>query len=549
MNVIKELDGSLFGKLIIGGALNLKANMKEVNDLNVFPIPDGDTGSNMYMTINGGVDYIKQVQTNDIFSKARALADGMMLNARGNSGVILSQIFNGLANGLKNVNTANIINLCEAFKEAVRQAYSSVVKPVEGTILTVIREATEFINNNKFKYESINSLFEDLIIEMENSLNRTPELLDILKEAGVIDSGGAGLLYIFKGMYDVINGKNISYEETDKFESSKSSKVDFSKFTADSIMEYGYCTEFLLQLQNSKVDIENFDVNRIIEYLSTIGDSIVVFMTGSVVKVHVHSFVPYKALEFCQQFGEFLTIKVENMTLQHNETVKKINKDQKKKYAVVTVATGKGLIETFNEMGVDEVIDGGQGHNPSTRTFIEAFDKVNAENIFVLPNNSNIILTANEAKELYKDSEIFVINTKDLGQGYAALSVLDYSIGTPIEIANVLDEAKENAVTGMITKSVRDANINHVNIKEGDYIGFSNKEMYSSNSSKIDTFIELIEKLNVKNKDFLINVCGKDVKEVEKLQIEKLLKEKYPRLEVYNIDGLQDVYDFIIILE
>lgn len=549
MNVIKELDGSLFGKLIIGGALNLKANMKEVNDLNVFPIPDGDTGSNMYMTINGGVDYIKQVQTNDIFSKARALADGMMLNARGNSGVILSQIFNGLANGLKNVNTANIINLCEAFKEAVRQAYSSVVKPVEGTILTVIREATEFINNNKFKYESINSLFEDLIIEMENSLNRTPELLDILKEAGVIDSGGAGLLYIFKGMYDVINGKNISYEETDKLESSKSSKVDFSKFTADSIMEYGYCTEFLLQLQNSKVDIENFDVNRIIEYLSTIGDSIVVFMTGSVVKVHVHSFVPYKALEFCQQFGEFLTIKVENMTLQHNETVKKINKGQKKKYAVVTVATGKGLIETFNEMGVDEVIDGGQGHNPSTRTFIEAFDKVNAENIFVLPNNSNIILTANEAKELYKDSEIFVINTKDLGQGYAALSVLDYSIGNPIEIANVLDEAKENAVTGMITKSVRDANINHVNIKEGDYIGFSNKEMYSSNSSKIDTFIELIEKLNVKNKDFLINVCGKDVKEVEKLQIEKLLKEKYPRLEVYNIDGLQDVYDFIIILE
>ncbi len=548
MNVINRIDGTLFEKLVIGGAINLKLNIQEVNDLNVFPIPDGDTGSNMFMTINGGIDYMKKVNENLISKKARALADGMMLNARGNSGVILSQLFNGFAIGVEDIDEASVEQISNAFKSASIQAYASVVKPVEGTILTVAREAFENADKNISIDSSINSYIDNYKEEMKKSLDRTPELLDVLKEAGVIDSGGAGLLYIVEGMNDVLCGKEFSEELS--IEESKT--LDLSKFNANSIMVYGYCTELLLQLQTSKVDVNYFDENVIIEYLNTIGDSLVVFKTGSIIKIHVHTLTPSKVLEFCQQFGEFLTIKVENMTLQHNDIVKEEKKEvsvPKKKYGVVAVATGKGLIETFKEIGVDYVIVGGQGNNPSTKTFIKAFEEVNAENIFVLPNNSNIIMTAIEAKDLYKDSNIYVINTKDFGQGYAALSVLDLSLDNAEEIQDVLNEAKNNAITGLVTKSVRDANINNVDIHKSDYIGFCDKQMLASNKSRIDTYLELLEKLDVANKMFVINVCGKDVKSKEELEIEKILKSKYPQLEIYSIDGGQDVYDYIIIIE
>jgi len=547
MNIVNKMDGMLFERLVIGGAINLKLNIQEVNDLNVFPIPDGDTGSNMLMTINGGIDYIKKISENSISKKARALADGMMLNARGNSGVILSQLFNGFAIGVEEFDEVNVEQVSNAFRSASIQAYASVVKPVEGTILTVAREAYENADKNISVDSSINSYIEDYKKEMKKSLDRTPDLLDVLKEAGVIDSGGAGLLYIVEGMIDALCGKEFSDEL--KFDENKS--LDLSKFNENSIMVYGYCTELLLQLQNSKVDVNNFDEKVIIDYLNTIGDSLVVFKTGTIIKIHVHTLTPSKVLEFCQQYGEFLTIKVENMTLQHNDLVKEkevVNKP-KKKYGVVAVATGKGLIETFKEIGVDYVIDGGQGNNPSTKIFIEAFEEVNAENIFVLPNNSNIIMTAMEAKDLYKDSNIYVINTKDFGQGYSALSVLDLSLDNPEEIQDILNEAKNNAITGLVTKSVRDANINNVDIHKDDYIGFCDKQMLSSNKSRIDTYLELLEKLDVTNKMFVINVCGKDVNSKEELEIEKILKSKYPQLEIYSIDGGQDVYDYIIIIE
>lgn len=548
MGNFNTIDGELFEKLVIGGALNLKANIQEVNDLNVFPIPDGDTGDNMFMTINGGLSFLKNEKDNSLSSKAEALANGMMLNARGNSGVILSQLFNGLAKGLKDVECADVYQFCEALKQAAVQAYSAVVEPVEGTILTVAREAAEYVEAHKEENNSINEVIENYVNEMKRSLERTPDLLYTLKEAGVIDSGGAGLLYIVKGFNEVLEGKEIKDSDI----SNSTNQIDFSKFNEDSVMKFGYCTEFLLQLQNIKVDIENFDVKVIIEYLETIGDSIVCYKTGSIVKIHVHTLTPYKALEYVHQFGEYLTVKIENMTLQHNDVVEKKKSKRnnvRKKYAVVTVATGQGLIDTFYEFGVDEVIDGGQGKNPSTKRFLEAFDNVNADYIYVLPNNSNIIMTANEARDLYKESKVYVINTKDFGQAYSALSMLDFGCDDPEEIANNLMESMQDVVTGMITKSIRDANIDHIDILEGDYIGFSDKTMYTSNKNKLDTYFDLIDKLDIRNKQFLINVYGNDVSLEEKEEIRKKLKSQAPTIEFYEIDGGQEVYDFIIILE
>lgn len=553
MENIKIIDGILFEKLVIGGVLKLKNNLKIVNDLNVFPVPDGDTGDNMFMTIHGGISYLKAVDKNSLYLKAEALANGMMLNARGNSGVILSQLFYGIALGLKGLDVANVNQFSLAFKRGVKQAYEAVMKPVEGTILTVAREAIDSAYSHLDSNSTIESFISDYVVEMKKSLDHTPELLNTLKEAGVIDSGGAGLLYIVEGFNDVLDGKEIKDIEID---SNQKNELDLSKFNENSIMEFGYCTEFLLQLQTIKVDVESFKVEPIIEYLETIGDSIVAFKTGSVVKVHIHTLTPYKALEFCQQFGEFLKIKIENMSLQHNEIVTKeqdnsrVRKNTKrKKYAIITVATGKGLIDTFYEFGVDEVIDGGQSKNPSTKRFIEAFNDVNADYIYVLPNNSNIIMTAKEAKDLYKESKVYVIESKNFGQAYSTLSMLDFSSDNPDEIAQMLQEGMEDVITGMISKSIRDANINHVEIKEGDYIGFSDKTMYVSNNSKIATYCELLEKLEADNKNFLINVFGQDVNEQEKNIIRNFIKNNYSNLEVYEIDGMQEIYDFILILE
>lgn len=545
---VEKIDGILFEKMIVGGVANLKANVKEVNDLNVFPIPDGDTGDNMYLTISGGINNLRSVNSTSLYKKAKALADGMMLNARGNSGVILSQLFNGLANGLKGHDEADINIFKTAFLESFHQAYQAVVKPVEGTILTVAREAATNASVHADKNTTINDFIDDLKIEMEKSLARTPEMLAVLKEAGVIDSGGAGLLYIVKGFDAVLKGKEIASNEQE----GTTKDIDFSKFNENSVMKYGYCTEFLLQLQTSKVDVHNFDVETIIKYLETIGDSIVAYMIGTIVKIHVHTLMPYKALEFCQSFGEFLTVKIENMTLQHNETIQehKLKKQQAhKKYAVVVVATGQGLIDTFYELGVNSVIDGGQTKNPSTKDFLEAFEEVNADNIYVFPNNSNIIMTAKEAKDLYKDANIYVIESKDFGEAYSALSLLDLSVDDPEEIRQTLVEGTKSSTTGTITKSIRDANINNVEIKNGDYIGFSGKTMLASNASKIETYFELLEKLDIDDREFLINVYGIDVTEEERKIIKDRLHKDYPMVEVYEINGQQEVYDFIIILE
>ncbi len=547
------IDSEVFEKLATSGAAGLKAKKKEINDLNVFPIPDGDTGDNMYMTINGGVSFLKSETSDSISAEADALARGMLLNARGNSGVILSQFFAGIAKGLEGIDRATVKDFGEALMAGVKQAYAAVVQPVEGTVLTVAREAVEYANSRISASTTVTELMADCVSEMKRSLDRTPTLLAVLSEAGVVDSGGAGLLAIFEGMLASAEGRAI--EDVADGEPA-AAVLDFSKFTADSVMEFGYCTEFLLQLQNSKVDAENFDTGIIIDYLNTIGDSIVAVKTGTIVKIHVHTMTPYKVLEFCHAFGEFLTLKIENMTLQHNETGEDFatNKKPKKKrahkeFALITVAIGDGVTETFSELGADIVIDGGQGKNPSIERFIDAFDEVNADHIFVLPNNSNIIMAAKQAKELYEGSDIHIIETKNFGEAYSILSMLDYSSGDASAIADEMREAMKASVTGMISGSIRSVTLDGVAVKEGEYIGFTNKTMLTSSRDKLETFRSLCEKLNAGSKEFMIVFFGKDATDEERAAAEEYCTTAYPRTEFYALDGGQEVYDFIIILE
>ena len=559
----KELDGKDFIKLISGGAKNLRANAKIVNDLNVFPIPDGDTGENMCMTIEGGVNAFKDPDEPSIGKAAGALSNGMLMSARGNSGVILSQLFAGIAKSLEGKDKATLRELGEAFRTGVQCGYNAVINPTEGTILTVAREATEFVNSELSDDLTLDGFAKAYLKEAKESLDRTPELLKVLKEAGVIDSGGAGLFFIAEGVYKTLHGEEIISEEIKQTSSAplgsaeRQKEVDFSKFTEFDVMKFGYCTEFLLRLQTSKIDIESFKIDRLINFLSTMGDSIVAFQNGTIVKVHVHTLKPGLVLDHCQQFGEFLTLKIENMTLEHNEstvenrfgTVPQETNSAPKDYATITVANGDGIKQTFKYLRADYIVDGGQTKNPSTEDFIKAFDAVNAKTIFVLPNNGNILLAAQQAAKLYEKSDVRVIESKSIGQGYAALTMLSYDSGNTDEIVQNFNDSMIGVETGEVTISVRDANLNGVSIKENDYIGFSGKTMLASDSSRIETAKKLAECLNPNEHEFMIIIYGNAVKNDEKESFITDIKSKYPRMEIYEIDGGQDVYDYLLILQ
>ena len=545
----KLLNGNQFENLILNGVANFKLHIDEINALNVFPIPDGDTGDNMFMTINGGVKEMVKVKSSSLSDKANALSKGMLLSARGNSGVIFSQLFAGFAKGVSNIIEADLNQICLGLDFAVKQAYSAVSQPVEGTILTVAKDTANKANSICERVNNISEFNTIIVDELKKSLNNTPELLPVLKEAGVVDSGGAGLYYFVLGLSE--NSNLTDFDFTSSL--NNKNELDFSKFNKDSVMEYGYCTECLLQLQTIKVDVDNFDISSIINYLESIGESVVAFKTDSIVKMHVHTLTPYKALEFCHQFGEFLSVKIENMTLQHNELDKKqekfTKKRQHKKFALVTVAQGKGLTDIFYELGADIVIEGGQTKNPSVEDFVSAFNEVNADEIFVLPNNSNIFLAANGAKEIFTNSKIHIIETRNLGQAYSILSMLDYSLDDGELIKQNMLENMAGVLTCSISKTVRDACINDIDIKNGDYLGFSDKTVMVSTPAKLQTLQLLLDKCNLLEKSFLIAVYGESITEEEKLATRKLMATNYADLEFYEIDGGQDVYDFILIIE
>jgi len=547
------LDGILLEKLIEGGAANLSINASIVNDLNVFPIPDGDTGDNMCLTLNGGLRKMNSSSTSSLSDAAAALSQGMLMSARGNSGVILSQFFAGIAAGFKGVEQADVVTVGEALKSGVRRAYASVITPTEGTILTVARESVDYACSRITERSTLESFAADAMAELARSLQRTPDLLAVLKEAGVIDSGGAGLYYIGDGVRKTLSGETLE-SGTARQAAAPGAALDLDKFTENDVMEFGYCTEFLLRLTRSKTDLESFDIKTIIDFLSAIGDSIVATRSDSIVKIHVHTFTPEKVLDYCHSFGEFLTLKIENMTLQNHDStvVNRFTVPAERKrlpFGIVTVASGEGVISTFKELGANAVIDGGQGKNPATQDFIDAFDEVNADTIFVLPNNGNIVLAAKQAAELYKNSDIRVIASKSIGDGYAALTMYSFDSGDPDQIENELREAMDGVVTGMLSKAVRSATVDGVEIREHEYFGFTDKNMLVSGGSRAETALALAEKLDAGSREAVIAVYGKDMSDTDRAIFEREMSGKYRRTEIYPIEGGQEVYDLILILQ
>lgn len=534
--VTKTITGKMFLSMLREGTSRLSENRKAINDLNVFPIPDGDTGDNMYMTISAGCDDASGTSLSELASSA---SKGMLLGARGNSGVILSRIFAGIAKGLSGSQEADVPCFAAAMEAGVKEAYSSVSKPVEGTILTVLREAVESASGDTFE-----DYFESLSEGMEKSLERTPELLDVLKEAGVVDSGGAGLLCITKGMCDSLRGVHTSDEG---ISSGRKARLNLDDFGPDSVLTFGYCTEFLLRLQTAKVgDVAAFDESPIRDYLNSAGESVVCFREGSIIKVHVHTGTPGRILSDVQRWGEFLTVKIENMNLQHSGAPAFARK--RKPVGVVAVASGEGLINAFREAGADEVIEGGQTMNPDARSFLEAFGRVGAETIFVFPNNSNIIMTAMQAARMYSDANVVVIPSKDPGAGYVAVASTDFSAGDTEAVGREACANVEGVCSGMVSRAVRDSGQDGVQVLKGDFVGFSHKSILVDNPSRTGAALALAGRMGAADHDVMLVFSGADVDGAEAEALAAELQKAFPRTEIMMTPGGQPVYDYIITL-
>lgn len=546
---MKNLDAELYLNLVRGGAASLERNRQPINDLNVFPIPDGDTGDNMYMTIEAGC----HARGGNLSEAAGAVSQAMLLGARGNSGVILSRIFAGLSKGLKGLSRADVNAFSAAMEAAVKEAYSAVSQPVEGTILTVLREGVQAAAGAP----GLEEYFDRWIEGMDASLQRTPELLEVLRKAGVVDSGGAGLLCIGEGMRDALHGRfpvkagndvasrnnAASGDAAPAGNAAAAIPVDINAFTEDSVLEFGYCTEFLLRLQRAKVDLEHFDEGIIRAFLESQGDSLVFFRDGSIVKVHVHTQDPGAILTRCREWGEFLSIKIENMTLQHHENhMEERFARSRKELGIVVVASGKGLTDTFREMGAHAIIEGGQTMNPPVERFLEAFREVNANTILVFPNNDNILLTARQAAELYQGSDVRIIPTRTLGEGYFSLAGLDAELPAG-ELVTSLTQAAEAVTTGLVSRAVRDSAGAH----KGAYIGFVGKNILTEGTERSAVAKELAERMDTASAGLLVLFYGEGVPAQEAQTLSSTLEQRFPHTEIILREGGQPIYDYLLV--
>lgn len=537
------INGTQYAKMLLGGATLLSEHMEEINDLNVFPVPDGDTGTNMYKTIEGGISEIGDGEANSIGDIAKCFAHGALLGARGNSGVILSQIFSGICEELSLHDTVDAQVIASAYKNGIKKAYSAVQNPTEGTILTVFREATEYACDNVTELSSVEDFFRLHVEKARESLVKTKEILPVLAEADVVDSGGAGYLYIAIGMYEVLTGKM----QGDLRKLSDTKTVNINGFTRDSVLEYGYCTELLLRLTTSKVDPDEFSVDVILDELKQLnGESVVAYKEGDVIKLHVHTFNPGSVLNMAQRYGEFLTVKIENMSLEHSgEKAKKVSK----LFSVIAVATGEGMCALFKDLGADQIVCGGQSSNPSIDEFVKAFEKCESENIIVLPNNKNVLLAATQASKLYDRARVHIIPTKTLMQGYSALSVITPGITDIDVLISSIERAIEGVVGAEITMAVRDVTLNGVEIKKDDYISISNGEICCKSLTAKDAVKSTLDRIDMDDYEIITLFVGNNVSDDERAELTEELEDLYSDCEVIVYESGQEVYDYLIAVE
>ena len=541
--MIQCIDGKKFRDMFVSGANNLQNNKDLVDKLNVFPVPDGDTGTNMSLTISCAIKELNKVEQDDIGQLGKALSKGSLMGARGNSGVILSQIIRGIAKSVEGKENLNVVDLANAFKNGSDTAYKAVIKPIEGTILTVVRESGEYAE--KIAQEDMDMIeFLELVVEKANeSLNKTPELLKALKEAGVVDSGGKGLVLIYEGMLSSLKGNNIELVEGG-ISSDTNVSVEQNISTED--IKYQYCTEFILE--TNKVD--DLTVReRFMKY----GDSLAVVGDEGVIKVHVHTNDPGLAIQEALSYGQLLTIKVENMKLQHeNKVLKEAAQTEEvhveeKEYGFIATSMGDGLAQIFRDFGVDHIIEGGQTMNPSTEDFMKAIEKLNAKNIIILPNNSNIIMAANQAKEL-SDKNIVVIPTKNVPQAFAALVTFDGDADIAENEANMM-EALSTVKSGQVTYAVRDTVINDVEVKEGNIIGIAEGKLLSAGDKVDEITTDLIEKLVDEDSAIITLFYGEDTSKEDAQALRDALEENFEDVDVELHYGGQPLYYYLISVE
>ena len=522
---MRTIDGQMFKMMVISASNNLYNHYPEVDALNVFPVPDGDTGMNMNLTLTSGAKEVQNRSDNDIYSIAKTFSRGLLMGARGNSGVITSQIFRGFAEALEGKKEINAVELADAFVNGSKIAYKAVIRPVEGTILTVIRESSENLKKKIRTFSSIEDAFKILLHEAKESLERTPNLLPVLKEVGVVDSGGAGLVKILEGMESMIHGDFIERNEAEVVDKNGNAQVKADEEES----EFGYCTEFILRL-GPKETKKAFNKNRFTSVLNAHGNSLVVVQDEDLVKVHVHTLTPGNIFNYAQQFGEFVKLKCENMTEQHNEILFSENaKDmaasklstaplaapkEKKEYALIATSSGSGIDELFKEVGVEYIVSGGQTMNPSTNDFIDAVKKCNAKVCYIFPNNGNIILAASQAKEVLKDEyDIRVIPTKTIMQGVVSAMNFNPDLSND-DNESALNDAISAVKSGAVTFSIKDTEINGVSVKKDEYMAIrESKDIISSFKDKFDALRDLIKHLVDEDSALVTILYGEDVSE------------------------------------
>lgn len=537
-----KLNGSIFKAMLENGANNLANHYQEVDSLNVFPVPDGDTGTNMSLTFSAGVKDALQVDSSSISDVAKSLSKGLLMGARGNSGVITSQIFRGLFQAVDGMEEVTPIELAEAFVLGARVAYKAVMRPVEGTILTVIREASDYtLDYTKNKEDiSLDEVMIKLVEEAKASLVRTPELLPVLKEVGVVDSGGAGLVYILEGFLKALQGEMILRDESVVETTSAASGVEND--------EFGYCTEFIIRLDENT--LATFSESKFKKSLGRLGDSIVVVQDEDIVKVHVHTLKPGNALNLGQRYGEFVKLKIENMQEQHEHlSVVQASAEpvvKREKYALIAVAAGEGLASMFKDLRVSAIISGGQTMNPSTEDFVAAIKKLNADHIFVLPNNSNIILAAQQAAQVLEDLDIRVIPSKSIPQGLSACMMFNPEVD--VEMNNrEMQAALQSVVTGQVTYAIKDTTFDGMEIKAQDYMGIKEKAIVCSVKDKLEATKRLLDAMLDEDSEIVTLIAGDDVTQDELELIQNYIEAK--DVEVEAVAGGQPVYSFIIGVE
>ncbi|RHM62383.1 DAK2 domain-containing protein [Coprobacillus sp. AF33-1AC] len=550
---MKVITGELLKEMILCGANTLHNNHLEIDALNVFPVPDGDTGTNMSMTFNAGAKEVKDLKSNDVYEIAKKLSKGLLMGARGNSGVILSQIFRGFAMALEGHQEIDALLLAKAWQSGAKVAYKAVMRPVEGTILTVIRESSEKVVEYAREGMEVEDVLSYFVKEAEASLERTPELLPVLKEVGVVDSGGAGLLLVLTGFMAGLQGDRVEFVDvTGGAQTNAGTNLEGKE------EEFGYCTEFIIRLNPSL--IEKFSEDQLKKELSLIpGESIVVVQDEDIVKVHVHTLKPGNALNIAQRFGEFVKLKIENMqeqadTLQANagSIVGVDDNDagvqEAKETAVIAVCAGKGIENAFLELHCDYIVSGGQTMNPSTEDMVVAVKKVNAKNVIILPNNSNIVMTAQQTATILEgEVNVIVIPTKTIPQGLSACIMFnpDASLDENID---EMKEAMSNVKTGQVTFAIKDTNIDGVEIKANDYMALVEKDIVACVDNKLDALKVCLDKLIDEDSELVTLIVGEDVNDEEVEEIESYIEDNF-EAELELIEGKQPVYSFIIGVE